>query len=311
MTSGIDFDEESTAGAMLYYTTDLRSLMHTYEVRTLPGQHYAYGSVSAQLLWEVLQESRIGDHRTVAGYFEERLWDPLGAEQAAAWSLDSADKGVEKFSSGLSATVQRLRAARRALPARGACRGSPRDLGAMGRRLVGSGRGRWHRAHHRPDGSGVGGMSGSGRSTVARTLREGLQRPVHLRRRSARCRRRPLRRGLRKGGLDRALPSDGREPIGASRESLENRLQVSGERRFEDQALSRLGVIELDSSAMQERPVEPVFLLEEPVRRRVAIARVAEHWMADRREVAADLMRPALPGDDLDEPMAAGSASLR
>jgi CubicO group peptidase (beta-lactamase class C family) len=104
MTSGIDFDEESTAGAMLYYTTDLRSLMHTYEVRTLPGQHYEYGSVSAQLLWEVLQ-SRIGD-RTVSRYFEERLWQPLGAERAAAWSLDSTDKGVEKFSSGLSATVR-------------------------------------------------------------------------------------------------------------------------------------------------------------------------------------------------------------
>jgi CubicO group peptidase (beta-lactamase class C family) len=104
MNSGIDFDEESTSGAMLYYTTDLRSLTHTYAVRTLPGQHYAYGSLSAQLLWEVLQ-SRLGN-RTVARYFEERLWEPLGAERPAAWSLDSAEKGVEKFSSGLSATAE-------------------------------------------------------------------------------------------------------------------------------------------------------------------------------------------------------------
>jgi CubicO group peptidase (beta-lactamase class C family) len=104
MTSGIDFDEESTAGAMLYYTTDLRSLTHSYEVRTLPGQHYEYGSVSAQLLWEVL-ESRLGGS-TVSRYFEERLWEPLGAERAAAWSLDSAARGVEKFSSGLSATAR-------------------------------------------------------------------------------------------------------------------------------------------------------------------------------------------------------------
>ena len=39
-------------------------------------------------------------------YFEERLWEPLGAERPAAWSLDSAEKGVEKFSSGLSATAR-------------------------------------------------------------------------------------------------------------------------------------------------------------------------------------------------------------
>lgn len=104
MTAGIDFNEESAAGAMLYYTTDLRSLLHTYDVRTVPGQHYQYGSVSSQLLWEVLQ-SRL-DRGTVARYFEERLWEPLGAERPAAWSLDSAARGVEKFSSGLSATVR-------------------------------------------------------------------------------------------------------------------------------------------------------------------------------------------------------------
>ncbi len=104
MTSGIDFDEESTSGAMLYYTTDLRSLTHTYEVRTLPGERYAYGSVSAQLLWEVL-ESRL-DGRSVTAYFQQRLWEPLGAERPAAWSLDSAASGVEKFSSGLSATMR-------------------------------------------------------------------------------------------------------------------------------------------------------------------------------------------------------------
>jgi CubicO group peptidase (beta-lactamase class C family) len=89
---------------MLYYTTDLRSLTHSFDVRTLPGQHYQYGSLSAQLLWEVL-ENRLGG-RTVTRYFEERLWEPLGAERPAAWSLDSAEKGVEKFSSGLSATAR-------------------------------------------------------------------------------------------------------------------------------------------------------------------------------------------------------------
>jgi CubicO group peptidase (beta-lactamase class C family) len=104
MTSGIDFDEESMAGAVLYYTTDLRSQARAYDVRWPAGRHYQYGSVNAQLLWEVLH-GRLG-RRTVAGYFEERLWDELGAERPAAWSLDSAENGVEKLSAGLSATAR-------------------------------------------------------------------------------------------------------------------------------------------------------------------------------------------------------------
>jgi CubicO group peptidase (beta-lactamase class C family) len=104
MTSGIDFAEESPAGAMFYYSTDLRARARAYDVRWPPGQHYQYGSINAQLLWEVLHR-RLG-RRTVAGYFEERLWDALGAERPAAWGLDSAANGVEKLSAGLSATAR-------------------------------------------------------------------------------------------------------------------------------------------------------------------------------------------------------------
>jgi CubicO group peptidase (beta-lactamase class C family) len=104
MTSGIDFDEESVAGAMLYYTTDLRSRTLAHDVRWSPGQHYQYGSINAQLLWEVLHR-RLG-RRTVTGYFEDRIWDPIGAEQPAAWALDSAENGVEKLAAGLSATAR-------------------------------------------------------------------------------------------------------------------------------------------------------------------------------------------------------------
>ena len=104
MTSGIDFDEESVAGAMLFYTTDLRSRTAAYDVKWPPGQHYQYGSINAQLLWEVLHR-KLGA-RTVTGYFQERIWEAMGAEQPAAWSLDSAENGVEKLSSGLSATAR-------------------------------------------------------------------------------------------------------------------------------------------------------------------------------------------------------------
>jgi CubicO group peptidase (beta-lactamase class C family) len=104
MTSGIDFQEESVAGAVLYYSTNLRNEMYSYDVKWEPGTHYLYGSVSTQLLWDVLH--RILGGKTVAQYFGERLWSPLGAEEDAAWSLDSASSGIEKFFGGFSATAR-------------------------------------------------------------------------------------------------------------------------------------------------------------------------------------------------------------
>jgi CubicO group peptidase (beta-lactamase class C family) len=104
MTSGIDFDEESTSSAKLYYCTNLRQRIYQYPVRWNPGEHYEYGSVSIQLLWDVLHR-RLGGE-TVSQYFEERVWSPLGAERPAAWALDSAKSGVEKFFSGFSATAR-------------------------------------------------------------------------------------------------------------------------------------------------------------------------------------------------------------
>jgi CubicO group peptidase (beta-lactamase class C family) len=104
MTSGIDFSEESVAGAMFYYTKDLRRRTRAYDVKWTAGEHYEYGSINVQLLWEVLH-ARLGQ-RTVASYFWERVWGPLGAERAAAWSLDSPEHGVEKLAAGLSATAR-------------------------------------------------------------------------------------------------------------------------------------------------------------------------------------------------------------
>jgi CubicO group peptidase (beta-lactamase class C family) len=104
MTSGIDFDEESLAGAKLYYSTDLRDQMYSYDVKWRPGSHYLYGSVNIQLLWDVLHRSLGGE--TVAHYFERALWQPLGAERPASWSLDSESSGIEKFFGGFNATAR-------------------------------------------------------------------------------------------------------------------------------------------------------------------------------------------------------------
>jgi CubicO group peptidase (beta-lactamase class C family) len=40
---------------------------------------------------------------SVAEYLEDRLWQPLGAEFDASWSLDSDESGFEKMESGINA----------------------------------------------------------------------------------------------------------------------------------------------------------------------------------------------------------------
>jgi len=104
MTSGIDFNEESLAGAKLYYSTDLRDQMYSYDVKWRPGSHYLYGSVNIQLLWDVLHRHLGGE--TIAHYFQRALWQPLGAERPASWSLDSDSSGIEKFFGGFNATAR-------------------------------------------------------------------------------------------------------------------------------------------------------------------------------------------------------------
>jgi CubicO group peptidase (beta-lactamase class C family) len=104
MTSGIDFAEDSFAGGAFYYTNDLRARMYSYDVEWPPGSHYLYGSVSMQLLWDAMNRRLNG--KSVAQYFEERVWGPLGAEYPAAWSLDSGSSGIEKLFGGFSATTR-------------------------------------------------------------------------------------------------------------------------------------------------------------------------------------------------------------
>ena len=104
MTSGINFIEDSYAGGAFYYTTDLRARMYAYDVKWPAGTHYLYGSVSMQLLWDAMNR-RLGG-KTVAQYFQERVWGPMGAEHPAVWSLDSASSGIEKLFGGFSATTR-------------------------------------------------------------------------------------------------------------------------------------------------------------------------------------------------------------
>jgi CubicO group peptidase (beta-lactamase class C family) len=104
MSSGLRYTEQGlpwSDDALTYYGTDLRdlALSHT-EVVEPPGRTWRYNNYNPLLLGLVLERVT---KMPVADYMSTRLWQPLGAEEDATWSLDSARGGFEKMESGLNA----------------------------------------------------------------------------------------------------------------------------------------------------------------------------------------------------------------
>jgi len=83
-----------------YYGLDLRSLARKARRLESPGQRFHYNNYNLILLGMIL-ERVTGGH--VAAYLEEKIWEPLGMEFPASWSLDSHRSGMEKMESGLNA----------------------------------------------------------------------------------------------------------------------------------------------------------------------------------------------------------------
>ena len=84
-----------------YYGTNLRkiALEHT-EIEREPGQEWLYNNYHPLLLGLVLERAT---GMSVSEYLATTLWQPLGAEGDATWSLDSEGSGFEKMESGLNA----------------------------------------------------------------------------------------------------------------------------------------------------------------------------------------------------------------
>ena len=97
MASGLDWNEKydlSINGMMeAYITPDLDKLMNSRKVTSAPGEGFVYLSGNTQLLGMVLTKA-LG--QSLSSYFEEKFWQPMGAEETALWQLDSEEKGMEK-----------------------------------------------------------------------------------------------------------------------------------------------------------------------------------------------------------------------
>jgi hypothetical protein len=105
MTSGLRYRGDGVGGypfsddARSYYDPDLRQLVLGVQAEVPPGTRWQYDNFHPILLGMILERAT---GRSVSAYLSEKLWQPLGAEAAGSWSLDSMHDGFEKMESGLN-----------------------------------------------------------------------------------------------------------------------------------------------------------------------------------------------------------------
>jgi CubicO group peptidase (beta-lactamase class C family) len=103
MSSGLGYVERFhpfSDDAQTYYGTDLRATGMSARIEQAPGQTFLYNNYNL-LLEGLILERATGER--VADYLARRLWQPMGAEADASWSLDSEASGFEKMESGFNA----------------------------------------------------------------------------------------------------------------------------------------------------------------------------------------------------------------
>lgn len=103
MSSGIAYVELGTPwsdDATTYYSPDLRAAALATVIDEPPGERWLYNNYNPLLLGMVLERAT---GTSVSDYMSRALWQPLGAEGDASWSLDSEASAFEKMESGINA----------------------------------------------------------------------------------------------------------------------------------------------------------------------------------------------------------------
>ena len=100
MTAGLDWDENYlspfSVNAKAYYSNDVEAVMKTVAVTKKPGENFHYQSGTTLLLGFVLKKAldKSGKYKSVSEFAQVNLWNKIGAEYPAFWSLD-AENGKE------------------------------------------------------------------------------------------------------------------------------------------------------------------------------------------------------------------------
>ncbi len=103
MSSGLAYEEAGlpwSDDATTYYAPDLRAEAVSAEVEGPPGERWHYNNFNPLLMGLVLERAT---GTSVSDYMARHLWQPMGAEADASWSLDSDASGFEKLESGVNA----------------------------------------------------------------------------------------------------------------------------------------------------------------------------------------------------------------
>jgi CubicO group peptidase (beta-lactamase class C family) len=97
MTSGIKFNESYYNpfgnAASVYYGRNLKKEISKLKLEKDNKNSFSYSSGDSQILGLILESSLKG--KKISEYLEEKIWNPLGMEYNASWSLDKKE-GVEK-----------------------------------------------------------------------------------------------------------------------------------------------------------------------------------------------------------------------
>ena len=108
MSSGLAWNPGKTPWsdeADTYYSTDLRRTGMRARVAEPPGVRFVYNNYNPLLIGLVVERA-VGT--TVSAFLSETVWQAMGAEADASWSLDRAHAGFEKMESGFNARARDL-----------------------------------------------------------------------------------------------------------------------------------------------------------------------------------------------------------
>lgn len=84
-----------------YYGNDVKKELRQLIKDTISGTKWQYKSVDPLLLGWVLEEAT---GKKIANYFEQKVWQPIGAEYAASWALDK-ENGLANTASKFQTTA--------------------------------------------------------------------------------------------------------------------------------------------------------------------------------------------------------------
>ncbi len=106
MSSGLNWDEAYASAFSItteaYYGNDLKGTVSRLEATEEPGKYFSYKSGDTQILSLVLEKAT---GKSTTAFMEEVLWNKIGTEHDAWWSLDDED-GVEKAYCCIYATAR-------------------------------------------------------------------------------------------------------------------------------------------------------------------------------------------------------------